>query len=151
MATLSYEALAQKAPTVAFVHSFPGPVKSGIARDTKGLAMFTFKAMFALLGPLLYIPNEESGERHLYLCTSGRYPAREGVEEAVSVEKNVGVARGTDGAVGGGVYSVDQNGEGAGVRVREVLAGLREKGVLETVWKDSEEQFKRITGEVVMA
>lgn len=37
--TLSMEAIAQRAPDVAFVHDEPGPVHSGIGHDYKGCAV----------------------------------------------------------------------------------------------------------------
>lgn len=146
--TLSLEALAKKAPDVSFIHDFPGPVKSNIARDTKGAAMFILKAVFMVIGPLIYIPNQESGERHLFLATSARYPARTGgnTVPGVPLSGGVAVARGTDGKSGSGVYSVDWDGESAGPKVEELLAKFRKEGMVEKVWKHTEEEYKRITG-----
>jgi hypothetical protein len=150
LVTLSLEALAKKAPDVAFIHDFPGPVKSGIARGTKGGLMFVMKAASAILGPFIYIPNQESGERHLFLATSARYPALVGTSggaaNGVPLAGRVEIARGTTGKSGSGVYSVDQYGESAGPQVEELLANFRKEGMVEKVWKDTEEQFQRITG-----
>jgi hypothetical protein len=145
---LSLEALAKKAPDVSFIHDFPGPVKSGIARGTKGAAMSILKVVFMVIGPLIYIPNQESGERHLFLATSARYPAGTVGDTApgVPLAGGVAVARGTSGKSGSGVYSIDWDGESAGPKVEELLAKFRKEGMVEKVWKHVEEEFKRITG-----
>ena len=102
MATLSLQTMAKSAPNVSFIHDFPGPVKSGIARGTTGPIFLAMKAVMALLGPFVYVPNTESGERHLYLATSARYPADKAGDEApgVPLEDGVEVARGTKMEVG---------------------------------------------------
>ena len=148
LVTLSLEALAKKAPGVSFVHDFPGSVKSGIARGTKGPLWITIKAVFKVIGPLIYIPTEESGERHLFFATSARYPAGIGGDTALGVPLagGVAVARGTDGESGSGVYSIDQNGESAGPKTEELLAKFRKEGMVEKVWNHTEEEFQRITG-----
>jgi ABC-type sugar transport system substrate-binding protein len=113
LVTSTLEALAKKAPDVSFIHGFSGPVKSGIVRGAKGAAMFLIKVVFMVIGPLIFIPNEESGERHLFLATSARYPAGMGGDAApgVPLAGGVAVARGTSGEAGNGVYSVDWGGE----------------------------------------
>ncbi|KAI9879277.1 MAG: hypothetical protein M1830_009007 [Pleopsidium flavum] len=148
LVTLSLEALAKKAPDVSFIHDFPGPVKSNIARDTKGALMFTLKAVFKVIGPLVYIPNQDSGERHLFLATSARYPTGTGVDTApgVPLAGGVAIARGTSGKSGSGVYSIDSDCESAGPKVEELLAKFRKEGLVEKVWKHTEEEYKRITG-----
>ena len=146
--TLSLETLAKKAPDVSFIHDYPGPVKSGIARGTTGVVMGIMKAVLAVAGSLIYIPTQESGERHLFLATSARYPASTGGDTAPGVPLAVGVevARGTSGESGSGVYSVDQHGESAGPQVEELLGRFRKEGMVEKVWNHTEEEFKRITG-----
>ena len=148
LVTLSLEALAKKAPDVSFVHDFPGPVKSGIGRGVKGAAMLILVAVFKIIGPFIYMPNQESGERHLFFATSARYPAGKGGDEAsgVPLAGGVAVARGTSGESGSGVYSVDQYGESAGPPVEELLAKFRKEGMVEKVWEQMEEEYERITG-----
>jgi hypothetical protein len=79
--------------------------------------MIMMKVVFALIGPMIYIPNLECGERHLFLATSVMYPAgtSEGTTE-VPLPTGLAVARGTDGKSGSGVYSIDQFNESAGPR-----------------------------------
>lgn len=151
MVTLSLETLAKKAPDVAFVHNFPGFVKSGNTRGTTGGAMMALKAVSAILGPFLYMNLRECGERHLFLCTSARYPAGEAANAAdgVPLADGLVVARGTDGKDGSGCYSVDAQGESAGLAVEETLAKFRKEGLVEKIWENTEEEFVRITGTAV--
>ncbi|OAA74595.1 NAD(P)-binding domain protein [Akanthomyces lecanii RCEF 1005] len=52
---------AESAPTISFVHDYPGHVKSGISRGTTGVLKAAFLAINAL-GPLLFFkPEQESG------------------------------------------------------------------------------------------
>lgn len=145
--TLSLEAIQKKAPEVSFVHDFPGPVKSGIARGTKGAAFTLMKAVSFVLGPFMYIPNKESGERHLFLATSAKYPASANDSAAgVPLTDGIVVATGTDGKPATGVYSIDQVGESAGPKVEELLAKFRNEGMVEKVWTHTEEELNKITG-----
>lgn len=144
--TLSLEALAKKAPDVSFIHDFPGPVKTGIGRDAGGLAMLLLKAVFTVIGPFVYIPNEECGERHLFVATSARYPPATGGNAGVQLESTaVVVARGIDGKDGSGVYSIDWDGESASTKV--ILDNYRKEGMVEKIWKYLEEEYIRITGQ----
>ncbi len=113
------------------------------------------KAVFSVIGPPPQIPVEESGERHLFLATSARYPANEGSGNVndfagVPLADGVGIARRTSGEAekGGAVYSIDWDGESAGVKVEELLAGMRGEGMVERVWTHTEGEYKRITGSV---
>lgn len=147
LVTLSLEALAKKAPEVTFIHNFPGAVKSNIARDTKGAAMFVLKAVFAVLSPFVSMAIEECGERHLFLATSAKYPAGGTAGDKIAcvpVPDGVAVARGTGGESGSGVYSVDQNGESAGPKVEQLLAKFRAEGLVEKLWEEMEGEFGRI-------
>lgn len=110
--------------------------------------MTVVKGLFALLGPFVYMPIQECGERHLFLATSAMYPARTGGNTAAGVPlvDGITVARGTDGNAGSGVYSIDEQGESAGPKVEELLANFRKEGMAERVWDHTEGEFKRITG-----
>jgi NAD(P)-dependent dehydrogenase (short-subunit alcohol dehydrogenase family) len=147
LVTLTLERLASENPTVSFIHDFPGPVRSGIARGTKGFVMGAMKVAFAVLGPLVYIPEEECGERHVYLATNERYAPRD-YKGALGVQTGEGVqtARGIYGAKGGGMYSIDEKGEGAGEAAEKLVAGYMGSGMREMVWEEVEADFVRITG-----
>ncbi|AEO56691.1 hydrogenase/reductase-like protein [Thermothelomyces thermophilus ATCC 42464] len=163
LATLALEAVAaRRAPGVAFVHDYPGYVQTPLGqRDATGLTAVVLAAANAVLGllaPLIAVPLDESGERHLFLATSARFPPRDingdgggsesggGDGSGVPLPAGVAVARGTDGETGSGVYSVDQDAESAPAKVERLLDGLRKDGTAEKVWTDLETEFVRITG-----
>ncbi|KAK6003802.1 hypothetical protein QM012_009573 [Aureobasidium pullulans] len=132
--TLSLESHHKDNPNVSFIHNFPGVVKSGITRGTSGPVLTALKAVIRVFGSLFYMPSEEAGDRHVFLSTSARYLA--GLEDSaagVPLSCDLSVARGTDGTVGSGVYSINASGESAGPRVEEALASLRSRGMMEKV------------------
>jgi hypothetical protein len=151
MTTLALEAIAQTAPTVSFVHDYPGAVKSNLGNDVEGLAFalfrLFFKAVFFVFGPLFATPVDEAGERHVFFSTSARFAARDerGATD-VPLPKGVTVARGTDGKSGSGVYSINNDAESAPPKVEQLLGKLREDGTAKNVWWDVEREFVRITG-----
>ncbi|KAF5694558.1 hypothetical protein FGLOB1_14186 [Fusarium globosum] len=143
--TLSLEALARQAPEVSFIHNFPGSVDTSLIRSGDGFMMQVMKYWFKVSMTVRrqWLPKEECGERHAWLCLTGRYPDKEGSENGI---KEGEVAVGTDGNKGSGVYSVDWDGESASVEVVKLLDGFKEEGLVEKVWKDQEKEFIRITG-----
>ena len=60
--------------------------------------------------------------------------------------EGVSVARGTDGKVGSGTYSVDYDVTEAGKRVIDLLEKYRTEGMVEIVWKHLQAEMERITG-----
>ena len=145
MMTLALESLGLEAPDVSFIHSFPGSVKSS------PVVMLRF--MLKIIGPLAYMSPMEAGERQVFLATSARFPARLGADgtgetmtAGVPVDKTVGVALGTGGEEGTGVYSVSCDGEPASVKVREALCRLRGEDVVRKLWLHTEEVFTAVTG-----
>ncbi|KAL0061430.1 hypothetical protein AAF712_011724 [Marasmius tenuissimus] len=136
MTTLTLEILSKRAPDVSFIHDFPGLVKSNIGREAKGFGMKLFLGISSLLAPFIAVPTEESGERHVFLMASAKYPpASNQRSSGVPLGEGVEVARGTDGKAGSGVYSVDWDGESASPKVEELLANLRTDGVAERLQK----------------
>jgi hypothetical protein len=150
MTDLALETLAAQAPEVSFINDYPGAVKTGIGRESNSFLTWFMTFVLMIIGPLIYIPNQESGERHLFFATSGKYPPRvaDGAS-GVSVVGAVAVAKGTDGKVGSGVYSIGSDGEEAGPKVVVLLAGIREQGLAEKVWQHTVGEFERITGSEV--
>lgn len=105
------------------------------------------RSLAAIVGPMFNIPLEESGQRHVYLCTSARYPAKTDEKaSAVPLGSEILIAKGTDGLVGSGVYTVDEHCESGDENVDALLAGLRKDGLTEKVWQNAEDEFVRITG-----
>ncbi|KAH6658940.1 hydrogenase/reductase-like protein [Truncatella angustata] len=147
MLTLSLEALARDSSNVSFVHDYPGFVKSNLGRGTKGVGMAVAKALFKVVGLFLNIPNEEVGERHTFFCTSARFPPSQGVEDAAGVTlSGIQATVGTDGNLGSGVYSIDYEGEPARQGALQSLAGLRQDGTSEKLWKHVQDEFTRVAG-----
>ncbi|KAF5687976.1 hypothetical protein FCIRC_2120 [Fusarium circinatum] len=143
--TLSLEALARQAPEVSFIHNFPGSVDTNLIRSGDGFMMQLMKYWFKVSMTVRrqWLPKEECGERHAWLCLTGRYPDKEGSENGIKEEE---VAVGTNGNKGSGVYSVDWDGESASGEVVKLLDGFKEEGLVEKVWRDQEKEFVRITG-----
>lgn len=154
MTDMALETLAEQAPEVTFINDYPGAVKTGIGRESNTLLAWFMTIVLMIIGPLIYIPIRESGERHLFFATSAKYPPRarsDATAEAssgVPLSEGVEVASGTDGKVGSGVYSIHWKGEHADPKVVELLAGLREQGMARKVWKHTVGEFDRIVGSV---
>ncbi|KAL2433601.1 Oxidoreductase [Exophiala dermatitidis] len=160
MMTLALEAIAEEAPDVSFIHDFPGSVKTNLGKEVKSATMMVMKAVFKVIGPFVFLAFDEAGERQVFFSTSARFPPRaRGNEDAdaaavgvgVPLPPTVGVARGTDGNTGSGVYSINIDGESAPPKVEQRLAKMRGDGTLQKVWAHVEEEFVRITGAVSMS
>lgn len=147
--TLLLERITRQAPDVSFVHDVPGVVKSKITRDAEGFGMRLLIAVTGVLGPLIRTPIDEAGERHLFLATSALFPPEKDAAHAgISFNGRPEAARGTDGKLGSGVYSVDNKGESASPRVEEILATHRKDGTAVKVWEIVSGDFKKILGSV---
>jgi hypothetical protein len=147
MHTLSLEVLAQQAPTVSFVHEFPGPVYTNLGKNgTETIVRvysFVISLLHFVLGNWLFIPLEECGERQVFLATSKKYRPRNGNASGVAMEE-LDISKGTDGVVGSGIYSVNWDGKEGNETAMAVLQGLRQKGVKEIVWSHIASEFDRI-------
>jgi hypothetical protein len=84
--SLGLEAVARTAPEVSFVHDYPGTVNTPLSSRMKNVPQAPIRRVDA------YVPVEESGERHLYLATSARFPS---VRDRSAAGDGVGVALGT--------------------------------------------------------
>jgi hypothetical protein len=148
MTDMALETLAEQAPEVTFINDYPGTVKTGIGRDPNAFLTWLMTIVLLIIGPLIYIPIRESGERHLFFATSAKYPPRAAVDEAAGVPfvGEIVVAEGTDGGIGSGVYSIHWDGEHTGPKVVGLLSGMREQKMAQKVWQHTVTEFKRITG-----
>jgi hypothetical protein len=152
MTDLMLEHMATLAPEVSFVHDYPGPVKSGFGRETNSVLMKVAITIFKIVGPLVYVPIRESGERHLFFATSARYPPWSGVEAVgVPASGEGAVSGGTNGELGSGVYAVNWDGESAKPKSLQVLATMRNEGMVEQLWQHTMAEFKRVTGSESLA
>ncbi|GAD97603.1 short-chain dehydrogenases/reductase, putative [Paecilomyces variotii No. 5] len=147
--TLLLEEIARRAPTISFVHDVPGIVKSGIARDARGLRMSITLAISRLLGSLIETPPEECGEMHVFFATSAAFPPAVGDAKGVPPNDPLVVGKGSTGKVGSGVYTIDNKGNSASQKVFDVLAKHRDNGTDKQVWDYVVADFKRITGSEV--
>jgi hypothetical protein len=143
--TLGLEAVARTASEVSFVHDYPGTVNTPLMTHAKGLHGVLVRAYVGLFGRWVCVPIEESGERHLYLATSSRFQPASGKNAGIQLGEGVKVAVGTTGESGSGVYSVGWDCESVSPAVLELLAGLREKGMVDDIWRHTEGEYKRIT------
>lgn len=136
------------APDVSFVHDDPGAVKTALFDHVEGIIGVIMRTYIFVMGYWICVPIEECGERQLYLATSARYPPASVGGDGVSgvpLGDEVDVARGATGEIGSGVYSVEWDGTSASPTVQKLLAGYRDKGMVEEVWRHTEGEFNRIT------
>ncbi|KAI0134008.1 hypothetical protein BJ170DRAFT_705498 [Xylariales sp. AK1849] len=137
--TFGLEAIARTAPEVSFVHSYLGTVDTPLLR-------YMSEDMLQLH---VLLPVDESGERHLYLVTSARFPpaVKGGNNDSMHLKEEVAVERGTNGEVGSGVYTAGPDCEGPTTTVQDLLGEMRCKGIVEEVWRHTEGEFERIDGQ----
>jgi hypothetical protein len=150
MHTLSLEVLAQQAPTVSFVHDFPGAVYTNLGQNATGAVAMTYRVVIMLLhtilGKWMFLSPEECGERHVFLATSAKYAPRVRGADGVSLG-GFDVAGGSDGVFGSGMYSVNWDGEKRGEESVITLERLRRRGVIDMVWRHMTAEFARIAGD----
>jgi hypothetical protein len=148
MHTLSLEVLAQQAPTVSFVHGYPGTVYTNLGQNATGVVAMVFRIVMmlshAVLGSRMFVHLQECGKRHVFLATSTKYAPRVRGANGVSLQ-NLNVATGTDGVLGSGTYSVSWDGEKGGEESVIALDRLRRTGVKEIVWDHITGEFARKT------
>jgi hypothetical protein len=111
MHVLIMETLAEKHPgRLALTHIFPGLVIGPTFYSPEHPLWFRiiFRLLVPILGRFIAVPRQESGERMVNLASS-RYPARS--SDPSKSYPGGGVAVGTDGKPGSGVYSLGWKGE----------------------------------------
>ncbi|KAI0547939.1 putative short-chain dehydrogenases/reductase [Xylaria curta] len=147
--TLTLEEVQRRAPDVAFVHTVPGVVESGIMREVQPtLRLSIIIGVSRLLAPFINVPPAECGERHVFAATSAAFVPMQSTDcagvplDGTSLE----TSRGTDGKKGSGVYSLSQKVDPASPKVEEVLRQFREDGTARKVWDSITADFKKITG-----
>lgn len=136
LVTLGLEAVARTVPDISIVHDYPGTVKTP----------FLDRMPEDMLKNVEFVPLDECGERHVYLATSAEYPPRDGTEAGVPLQTGAQVSMGSNGEVGSGLYSIDQDGESASLETLKLLADMRNEGIVDRVWEHTDGEFKRILG-----
>ena len=142
MTDFAFEELATKNPTVSFVHSYPGGVKTNFFKESGFAIRAMVRLAFVFISPWT-TPIEESGERHLYAATSAAYPPKAGEGGGVEVGDGV-VKKGSTGEIGSGAYFIGPDGE---LKANEkVLKELRGKDAGAKVWAHTMKLFENIRG-----
>lgn len=171
MTSLFCEEAAARNPGVAFVHVYPGVVKTGIFKTAFGprLGWLLERTLIPLMTPFM-VDLGEVGERSVFHATSARYPARDASADGafastsiarqevtaawdpeskkvpgVPLPEGLKVAKGAgnNGHVGGGAYLLDWNGES---KENKAMAGFRKEGMGPKVWEHTYEVFERVRG-----
>ncbi len=142
MTDFAFEELATKNPTVSFVHSYPGGVKTGFFKESSYALRSAMRVAFAVLSPWT-LGIEESGERHLYAATGAAYPPKAGENGGVEVADG-GVKKGSAGEIGSGAYFIGSEGE---FRANEkVLKELRGQDAGAKIWTHTMKMFESVRG-----
>lgn len=126
------EELAKSHPGTAFVHVYPGFVKTGVMDHGGVLMKVLGRVAQTLLAPMM-VSAEESGERNLFHGSASMFAPR------ASAGKDAAV--GSDEVKGSGAYLVSWNGKKVGNQ--KVLDALRERRMGERIWEHTLEVFKR--------
>lgn len=141
MTDLMLERLAATWKGTAFVHTAPGVVKTNLGSELPTCLRAAYKVAGPLLAPWT-VGLDETGERHLYMATSNRYPPLGVPSEfscGASAEKN-DVAEGSNGDRGSGAYLLNWDG-----RVQkhnaDLLEEYRQRGTTEMIWKHTMDVF----------
>ncbi|KAL4978289.1 hypothetical protein BDW66DRAFT_165055 [Aspergillus desertorum] len=126
--TFGIEALAQQAPSVAFIHDYPGTVDTPLTRKVMSGTRHA---------PVDWMDPTESGERH------------DEVPRLTSLDGDTGpsdpgVVRGMNGDVGSGFYAVGSDGECVSAETLGFVDALRKAGMVNMVWKHTLGEFERI-------
>ncbi|OBT78079.1 hypothetical protein VF21_03134 [Pseudogymnoascus sp. 05NY08] len=147
MITMAHNAMARQAPDVTFIHNYPGGVKTNFGKDL-GTWTIPARALFNLIAPIFlkHISSTECGMRQVYGATSARFPPAEGGAAGVPLAEGIPVARGSDGQLGSGSYTVNFDGENVSDRVYEHLAKAKADGAEERLWAHILGEIKGITG-----
>ncbi|PSR87122.1 putative short-chain dehydrogenases/reductase [Coniella lustricola] len=156
MVTLAHNVLAQRAPDVSFIHNFPGSVKTSFGKDATG-SVAVLRHIFNFFGHFVvdFLPPETCGALQLYCATSARFPpassnAVESGNDAsgVPVSKGVAIAKGTDGKIGSGSYSVPVDCDDMSPEVEKVLVKAKAEGAEKSLWAHLMGEIKQHTGKV---
>lgn len=146
MTSLAMEHLAASHRT-SFIHIYPGLVRTNIYTNSfpAPLAAVYNYGMWPMMWPFS-VNIEESGQRHLFHSTSGRYPANKLLtssgSQGTAIPDNLGVAVGAGGIPGSGAYLMNWKGETSAGGKK--MQALREQGAVKKVWEHTTDMFDRI-------
>lgn len=135
------EEFAKRYPGTAFMHSYPGTVKTGIANELNGPIRLAVKVMYAVMTPWI-LNVQESGERHFFQLTSMCYPAArwkgtscrgDGEMPGIPVHPQLDIMAGSDDVKGSGAYLLDWDSKPTGDE--KVLGKYRDMDMGRKVWE----------------
>jgi hypothetical protein len=146
--TMANKVSARKVPDVSFVHSYPGFVKTLFGKDARGL-LAVARVVFGLVNDVFatWVPAKELGALQLFNATSARFPPAVDDSAGVPLSADMNVPKGTDGKLGSGSYSLDQNCESSSQEVCDHLAKARASGAEDKMWLHILQEIKDITGQ----
>lgn len=141
MTSLSMIHLAATNPSISFVHSNPGGVKTDIMRDFNPLVKGLTNGLFALLTPISTRIGlnsvKDAGERHVYAAANPAFAPR---------DKNV-QTMGADGEKGSGAYRVNYDSSIVESKL-ELIKEYLTNGMGKKVWEHTTDMFNKSTGTV---
>lgn len=140
------EEFAAREHGISFLHTNPGVVNTGLSRGLPIWARALMKVATPLLS-LFFVSADETGQRQLFLASSGIYPPAKPAEGAplaagVPFSEDFSVSKGSNGKIGSGAYLVNWKGDISGQE--KILSDYREKGVGKTVWEHTMRIFKQV-------
>ncbi|KFY91399.1 hypothetical protein V498_05483 [Pseudogymnoascus sp. VKM F-4517 (FW-2822)] len=147
MNSLMMEEFSKRQPETTFSHSYPSGVNTGLARELPVWARAAAKVLTPLLLPL-YVSQEETGARQLFIATSGVYPPAKPPKNdtlAAGIPAPKGLRTpmlGANTVAGSGAYLVNWNGEATGKQ--KLLQKYREDNVGATIWEHTMGIFERV-------
>ena len=133
------EELAKRNPGISFMHSYPGTVKTGIAKELTGPVRLAVKVLYAVMSPWI-IQIQDSGERHTFQLTSSIYAARNG-SVGLEAPEGLDIITGSDGVQGSGSYLLDWDGRATGDS--KILRKYRDLGMGQVTWDHTMHVFNR--------
>lgn len=142
--TLALQRLAKENPDVSFLADHPGTVITPSLAKTTGILGYIITVIICLFGRWITVPLEESGERHLFLCTSDAFPPSSGDALGVRPIEGLEIHGGASGEKGSGMYSLNWSCEGPGDKAVKLLKEYHKNGVAEEVWQHCQGELKRI-------
>lgn len=140
MSDFMVEELAKHYPGTSFSHSYPGTVKTGIAKELAGPARLVVKLLYAVMSPWI-INVAESGERHFFQMTSNCYPPAGRPGSGIKIPEGMSVICGSNGEAGSGAYLLDWDGRATGED--KLLQKYREMNLGKTVWDHTLKMFEQ--------
>ncbi|KAL3419325.1 short-chain dehydrogenase [Phlyctema vagabunda] len=140
------EEFAKREPGTTFIHSSPGIVTTtSLYRELPLWGRVGLKILTPLFYPFT-VGLEETGQRQLYIATSGVFPpldsSKASTASGVSISNDQVISKGPNDSSGGGAYLAHWKGYAIGNTKN--LNYYREKGLGKTAWDHTMAVFARV-------